>query len=104
MATFGKIEEYQETEDWRNYVKRLDHYFEANDIKSNDKQKAIFLATVGAKTYNLIRNLVPPDQKKDKTTSQSLQEFYKHRPSVIVQRFKFNTRNQRKLGSPFLNL
>jgi hypothetical protein len=68
------------TEDWSNYVERLDHYFEANDIKSKDKQRAIFLATVGAKTYKLIRNLVDQDQPKDKSyddLTKLVQEFCK---------------------------
>ncbi|KAK3747895.1 hypothetical protein QZH41_001360 [Actinostola sp. cb2023] len=97
MATYGKIDEYQETEDWGIYVERLNHYFEANDIKSEDKQKSIFLATVGAKTYKLIRNLFTPDQPKDKSyedLTKRLQEFYKPQPSVIVQRFRFNTHTQ----------
>ena len=54
MATFGKIDAYDETEEWSNYVERLENYFEANEIEDGDKQKAIFLATVGAKTYKLI--------------------------------------------------
>ena len=97
MATFGKIDEYKETEDWGNYVERLNHYFEANDIKDKGKQRAIFLASVGAQTYKLMRNLVMPELPSDKTYDElvkRMQEHYKPKPSVIVQRFKFNTRTQ----------
>ena len=30
MATYGKIEEYDETEEWPRHIKRMDHYLEAN--------------------------------------------------------------------------
>jgi len=54
--------------------KRLDHnlcgkitlYFQANKI-ADSKQIAVFLSTIGAKTYALLRNLVTLSLPKDKS-------------------------------------
>ncbi|CAB3999348.1 Hypothetical predicted protein [Paramuricea clavata] len=50
MATYGRIEEYDETEEWPQYIERMDHYFEANKMDDDDKKRSIFLSVIGAKT------------------------------------------------------
>ena len=63
MATplFGKIDDFNgENEKWRHYVERINHFFPANGIEDQEKQRSIFLVSVGAKTYKLIRSLVAP--------------------------------------------
>ena len=50
--TYGRIDEYDEIEEWTQYVERMDHYVEANEIESNDKKRSIFLSVIGAKTIN----------------------------------------------------
>ncbi|XP_048249134.1 uncharacterized protein K02A2.6-like [Haliotis rufescens] len=41
MATFGKIDEYDsQTDDWNEYVERLGHYFEANEITDQGMEMA----------------------------------------------------------------
>ena len=30
LPTFGKLDEYNETEDWRHYIERVNHFFKAN--------------------------------------------------------------------------
>ena len=56
MPTFGKLDEYNETEDWRHYIERVNHFSEGNEIT----EISIFLVCVGAKTYNLVQSLVAP--------------------------------------------
>lgn len=98
MTTYGKIEEFNnEKEEWRYYVERMDHFFEANAIEDAAKKRSIFLVSVGAKTYKLIRSLVAPEDPKNKSyeeLAKLVQEHYQPKPSVIVERFKFNTRCQ----------
>ena len=48
------------------YVERITLYFQANKI-ADGKQVAVFLSTIGAKTYALLRNLVTPSLPKDKS-------------------------------------
>ena len=57
MATFGRIEEYSESENWSQYIERLGYYFEANSITEAEKKRSIFLNVCGSKCYGLIRNL-----------------------------------------------
>ena len=97
MTTFGKLDEYNETEDWRHYIERVNHLFEANEITDSDKKRSIFLVCVGAKTYKLVRSLVATEDPKDKSyeyLAKLLQDHFMPKPSAIVQRFKFNTRSQ----------
>ena len=97
MPTFGKLDEYNETEDWRHYIERVNHFFEANEITDPDKRRSIFLVCVGAKPYKLVRSLVAPEDPKDKSyedLAKLLQDHFMPKPSAIVQRFKFNTHSQ----------
>ncbi|CAH3157968.1 unnamed protein product [Porites lobata] len=82
MPTFGKLDGYNETKDWRYYIER---------------RRSIFLVCVGAKTYKPVRNLVAPEDPKDQSyedLAKLLQDHFIPKPSAIVQRFKFNTRSQ----------
>ena len=95
MATYGKVEEYKEDEEWVEYVERLTHYFTANEIEDEGKQRSILLSVCGAKTYKLIRNLVAPEKPDSKSFKELAELVKNHRnpkPSEIVQRFKFNSR------------
>ena len=97
MPAFGKLDECNETEDWRHYIERVNHFFEANEITDPDKRRSIFLVCVGAKTYKLVRSLVAREDPKDKSyedLAKLLQDHFIPKPSAIVQRFKFNTRSQ----------
>ena len=95
MALIGKIEEYNENDNWIEYTERLEHYFTANDITDNSKKQAVLLSACGAKTYKLIRNLVNPRKATDKSFTELVNLVKNHRnprPSSIVYRFKFNSR------------
>ena len=100
MTTFGKIKEFNgEHEEWKHYIERMNHFFEANEIEDEGKQRSIFLVSVGAKTYKLIRSLVAPEEPKSKSyeeLAKLVQDHYQPKPSVIVERFKFNTRCQQQ--------
>ena len=81
---------------WRHYIERVNHFFEANEITDPDKRRSIFLVCVGAKTYKLVRSLVAPEDPNDKSyddLEKLLQDHFMPKPSV-VPRFKFNTRSQ----------
>ena len=52
MATIGRIEEFKEgKDDWNQYAKRLEFFFEANGIKQDAKKRPVFLTVIGAKAY-----------------------------------------------------
>ena len=67
MPTFGKLDEYNETEHWRHYIERVNLFFDGNEITDPAKQRSLFRVSVGAKTYKLIRSLVALEEPKDKS-------------------------------------
>ena len=84
-------------EDWNIYAERLSHYFAANGVEDADKQRAILLANCGASTYQLIRSLLTAEQLAATSYTDivsKVKDYLQPKPSMIVQRFKFNTRNQ----------
>ena len=50
MALIGKVEEFQENDNWIEYTERLDQYFSANEINYSGKNRAVLLSSCGAKT------------------------------------------------------
>ena len=85
-------------EDWSSYTERLQQYFTANDV-AEDKQEAILLSGCGVATYRLIKNLTAPEKPTDKTFAQLVQlvgEHHNPKPSVIVERFRFNMRTRQQ--------
>lgn len=95
MPTFGRIEPFEgEGEEWPSYVERLEAFFSANDV-DDTKKKDIFFSCCGAKTYSLLRDLVKPAKPQDKSLDEVLDVLGSHycpKPSVVVQRFRFNSR------------
>ena len=66
-SEIGKISEFiPSREDWTQYVKRLKHFFLANDIKSADKKLAVLLTVIGPTPYQRLRNLLSPAKSGDK--------------------------------------
>lgn len=98
MSIIGKVDEFCETLcSWDVYVERLNCFFAANDITEESKKVNIFLSVCGPKTYDIIRSLVSPSLPSSKSYDELvllLKAHYNPKPSVIVQRFKFNTRVQ----------
>jgi hypothetical protein len=95
MASYGNIEAYCVTDDWMEYVERLEQYFCANGIDEEAKKRAILLSVCGKSTYSLIRSLlspVKPDTKTFKQLSDLVAAHVCPKPSSIIQRYKFNTR------------
>ena len=96
MALIGKVDAFQENDNWIEYTERLEYYFTANEITGNaGKKRAVLLSWCGAKTYKLIRNLVSPEKPTGKTFAELVNIVKNHlnpRPSTNVYRFKFNSR------------
>ena len=79
-----------EKETWTAYTERLEQYFEANDVASAEKQRAILLSVWGASTYQLIRDPVAPNLSSAKTFAELValvREHHQPPPSFIVQRY-----------------
>lgn len=97
MATFGKLEEYDNKEPWLSYTERVDAFFNANGIEDDEKKKWIFLSTVGTSTYATLRSLLAPAKPKEKKYKElmaTLSSHFSPPPSEIAESFRFNTRVQ----------
>ena len=96
MAKFGHIGAFDhDQEDWKSYSERLGHYLSANKIDDAIQKRDVLLSTCGPTTYTLVRNLAtpsPPAEPSYEQLIQLLQDHYNPKPSVPVQRFRFNTR------------
>ena len=93
----ANLREYHVDDDWTQYVERLEFHFVAHDITDAAKKKATLLSVCGAETYKLMCDLLAPLKPKDKTFQELkdlVQKHLKPKPSVMVQRYKFNTRVQ----------
>nr|XP_033495922.1 uncharacterized protein K02A2.6-like [Epinephelus lanceolatus] len=98
-ATVGSVSPFDsKSQTWEEYCEILDHFFVANDIDNDEKTRAVLLSGVGAPTYALMRNLLSPDKLGDKSYSDLVRLLTNHfhpKPSEIMQRWKFNTRNRK---------
>ncbi len=94
----GTIGEYDDSlENWESYTERFEQYVEANEV-ADERKVSCFLATIGPKTYSLLKNLCAPDKPKDKTYNALVTVLTGHlspKPSEIAERFRFHKRDQR---------
>ena len=84
-------------DEWSEYIERLQFYFTANGIKEDSKIRAVLLSCCGPSTFQLLRSLVLPTPLTNFSFSELVAKMTAHhepRPSVIVQRYKFNTRQR----------
>ena len=96
-ATYGILPEFDpDNETVESYTARAKVFFTANSIPE-DKQAAIFLSCVGAKTYDLLVTLIAPDTLDTATLDSlftALREHFQPTPNIISKRYAFHRRNQ----------
>ena len=99
MALHGSIGPFVSAqEDWTSYAERVAQYLTANNIKEAERQRAILLSVCGPATYRLFRDLVAPKKLTEYKFAELVDIMKKHQdptPSIIVQRYNFNSRMQR---------
>ncbi len=99
MARHGSIGEFNAVVDWTAYTERLEQCLTANNVEDATKRRAVLLSVCGASTYKLIRSLVAPGKPTDRTFKELvelLKEHFAPKPSVMVQRFRFNCRSRQQ--------
>ena len=98
MSLLGTLEKFElQTDNWLEYVERIEQYFIANAIDSADKKRGILLTVIGSETYSLLRSLISPAKPADKTFTQLVDVLKSHlnpTPIVMAERFKFYNRVQ----------
>lgn len=86
-------------DDWEAFVKQLESYFVTNDITAAGKKRGILVSSCRMAVYKIIRSIVTPMKPTEIAYSNLVAKVKAHfapKPSVIVQRYKFNscTHNQ----------
>lgn len=95
------------SEEWLNYVQRLEIYFKRNSVNDDVKKKAVMLCIVGSENYKLIRELSAPLTPADKSYEQLKHLISKHlkpapkQTNIIAERYAFNTRNRKPMESVY---
>ena len=78
MATpsIGKVTEFnpEENQETESYLEKFEWFCEANNI-AEERKKAVFLASVGTKTYDILRRLCEPKLLKEKTFGEIVTLF-----------------------------
>ena len=99
MATHhGQITEFSgNSDDWEAYVEQLESYFEANEIESAAKKRAILLSSCGTAAYKTIQSILAPKKPMEVEYAEFVRQVKQHyapKPSEIIQRYKFYTCNR----------
>ena len=96
-AVYGSVGEYVEgEEEWALYLERLEQFFVANAVSEKGQRQAIFLSTIGPKTYKLLSTLVAPRKPaelKYELLTATLEKHFCPQPPLAVRRFKFHNAN-----------
>ena len=75
---------------------RFEQYVIANEIKDESKIAAMFLTTIGSKSYKVLRDLLAPaklSQVKFHELVKTLKDHYEQKP-IETERFQFHEREQ----------
>ncbi len=83
-------------ESWETYVKRVQHFFAANDVDDEHKVPTL-LSLIGSKTYSILKDLLLPEKPADKEFDEIVSTLQKHlnpKPLEIAEWFRFYKRNQ----------
>ena len=100
MATplFSRVSEFDpDKEEWPQYVKRLDHFFAANQVQDATLKREIFLSMLGPTTFKVLSNIVAPADPGEKTYKDlvaALKKHYNPEPAEVVQRLQFYARDR----------
>ncbi|GFS07631.1 polyprotein [Elysia marginata] len=98
MALYGQIKEfYQSEETIHDYLDRLSFYFKANEVRAEEKKRAVLLTLIGPQQFRLLKDLSAPAKPADKSYSELCQLLTKHHapaPPKFMCRAKFDGRTR----------
>lgn len=82
--TIGKLDEFDPAnETVTAYIERAELFLVANSV-ADKKKVAVFLSVLGSKTYSRLRNLMMPDNPKDKSFDEIVEKLKEHyEPKVL---------------------
>ena len=96
-SALDKLETFDpRAETFERYVRRVKIYFEANGIVA-ERKKYVFLNSLGRTHFNLLANLVAPEEPETKSFDSlvaTLTSHFQPKSSIIAERYKLSCRRQ----------
>ncbi|KAJ8976259.1 hypothetical protein NQ317_000821 [Molorchus minor] len=89
--TFGKM-------NWLEYQYKMENFFDEHEVWSEERKRDICLSMIGAKTLNILRSLVSPQNVRETDYSVIVSKLEAHffpKLSRAQHIFKFKHQNQR---------
>ncbi|GFS65641.1 uncharacterized protein K02A2.6 [Trichonephila clavipes] len=91
---FEKFDE--ENENFDSFIERFETYLDVQNVPIANRAK-VFVSSLSAKLYQLLKNLLAPDTPSDQTLDKLKDALKKHltpKPLIIPSRHKFLNRKQ----------
>ncbi|GFR29769.1 uncharacterized protein K02A2.6 [Trichonephila clavata] len=91
---FEKFDE--ENENFDSFIERFETYLDVQNVPIANRAK-VFVSSLSAKLYQLLKNLLAPDNPSDQTLDKLKDALKKHlppKPLIIPSRHKFLNRKQ----------
>ena len=88
--------EFDEREDWDSYVARVKLFWRVNKVAEEEKADQ-FLLFVGRDAFEKLATLCSPEEPENKSLEELvmlLRKYYKPKPSIMAERYKFYNRKQ----------
>lgn len=93
----GQLLDFDENNDvWSNYEDRLDEFISLNDV-ADAKKVSLLIASVGSKTYALLKDLAAPTKPNTMTyvaLTKLLRDHFCPQPLKYAERYKLRERKQ----------
>ena len=83
-----KFNSYDESDDMKDYVERLELFLTANNVKE-EKKVAHLLSKIGAKAYTILKNLTVPRTPKECNWDRLKELLINHFKPKPAERFAF---------------
>ena len=88
--------EFDEREDFDSYVARVKHFWRVNKVAEEEKPDQ-FLLFVGRDAFEKLTMLCSPEEPEGKSLEELLnllRNYYKPKPSIMAEHYKFYNRKQ----------
>lgn len=99
MEYTAKLDFKMGTDDWEEFMERIELYYEANDIENEEKKRAILLTQIDAETYSIVRKVCAPQKPKEtslKDIITKMEKYIQPKENETVLRQQFRERKQKK--------
>ncbi|GFW52290.1 transposon Tf2-6 polyprotein [Trichonephila clavipes] len=96
-----QFEKFEENENFDSFIERFKTYLDVQNVPIANRAK-VFVSSLSAKLYQLLKNLLAPDIPSDQTLDKLKDALKKHltpKPLIIPSRHKFLNRKQTEGGS-----